>query len=266
MTDLDTDLHGVLDRALTDLETPTRRIQEGAVARGRALRRRRRAVATLGSIAAAALVATVALPSLAGTDDAGNRVAHESTDTDPTLYQAPPGWWDMPSRVMRHRLDSLLGPGLTVVDTHPVEDGGGPGKEPNGGWLQVDLAEDGAPAGGLNVLLYPPAEDGEVTGDRVGCPGNLEHPTTCTELVDRRGEVVGRSARWRSDGVVVLEVTLVRPGGGLVYAAASNSSDDKWGQESSTDREHPPLTLGGLRDLAADPTWQDWSAAAGSRR
>lgn len=263
MTDLDADLHDVLDRAFTDLETPTRRIHEGAVTRGRALRRRRRTVATLGSVAVAAVVAAVTLPSLAGTDDAGNRVAHESTGTGATLYEAPPGWWDMPSRVMRHRLDDLLRPHLAVVGTHPVEDGGGPGKQPNGGWLQVDLAEDGAPAGGLNVLLYPPAEDGEVRGDRLGCPGNLEHPTACTELVDRSGETVGRSARWRSDGVVVLEVTLARPGGGLVYVAASNSSDAKWGPESSTDRERPALTLGGLRELAADPTWQDWSAAAG---
>ena len=63
--------------------------------------------------------------------------------------------------------------------------------------------------------------------------------------------------------VVVVEVTRRTPEGGLVYVAASNSSDEKWGLGSATDRRRPPVDTAELRAIAADPTWQRWTPPAG---
>jgi hypothetical protein len=75
--------------------------------------------------------------------------------------------------------------------------------------------------------------------------------------------VLGRTSRWAAQGVVVVEVTRRTPEGGLVYVAASNSSDEKWGLGSATDRRRPPVDTAELRAIAADPTWQRWTPPAG---
>ena len=61
MTDLDSgaDLHDLMDRALSDLPTPTDRLREGALRHGRPLRRRRRMVTGLASVAVVAATAAV---------------------------------------------------------------------------------------------------------------------------------------------------------------------------------------------------------------
>ena len=115
---------------------------------------------------------------------------------------------------------------------------------------------------GANVVLYPPSDDdgGAFVRQLTRCPGNLTAPDSCTEVRDAAGHVVGRDSRTNTGGVVVVESTELTPDGAIVYAAASNSSDVKWGSASSTDRDAPPLTLAQLREVVESPSWQqDWS-------
>lgn len=260
MTDLDTgaDLHALMDRALADLDTPTTRIHDGSVRRGRTARRRRRAGAVLGGVAAAAVVTALVLPSLTGSPSTEGSVAHDSGTEAPHVDGPPAGWWDMPGARMRDRLAGLLPQGLSITDANLGNEDLAPGDEPHGGWLQVDVANAaGRPAGGVNVLLYAaPGDGGEFVHERTTCPGNLIRPDLCSEQYDDAGDLVGRSSRWAAGGVVVLEVTRFTPDGALVYLAASNSSDDKWGRGSATDGEQPPVTLAQLRRIAEDPAWQ----------
>ena len=256
------DLHALMDRALADVEVPTDRIQHGAVRRGRAVRRRRRGAALLGGLAVAATVAGLVVPTVAGTRSTEGSVAHDTATPSPGLYQPPAGWWDLPGAQMRDRLADLLPEGLRITDADLGDEDLAPGDQPRGGFVQVDVADDTGPAGGLNVLLYAPQPD-DAAGRafvrrQISCPGNADvTPARCTELRDSDGDVVGRSARWDTEGVVVLEVTRLTPDGAVVYAAASNSSDDKWGPGSSIDGERPPVTAAALRAIAASTTWQD---------
>jgi hypothetical protein len=165
----------------------------------------------------------------------------------------------MPGGVMRDRLDQALPNGLTITSADLGNSDRAPGEEPHGGWLQVDLADSaGAPAGGINVLLYPPSnDDGDAPDAQTTCPGNLTSYVTCTEL-HGGGKPIGRASTSDQSGVIVREVTRIGSDGGVVYAAASNSSDEKWGTGSSTDAPAPALTIAQLRHLVADQAWQDW--------
>lgn len=254
-----TDLHDFLDQTLADLDVPTDRIREGAMARGRVVRRRRRAAGALGGAAVTVLAVGLALPSITGTDSADDRIAHD-TDND-NAYVAPAGWWDMPGGEMRDRLDVLLPGGMRITDANLGNEELAPGEDPHGGWVAITVADDGGPAGSLNVLLYPPFDDdGAFARDILTCPGNYEAGphVECTEVHGADGETVGRGVRWTDEDVVNLEVTRLLPDGAIVYAASSNSSDDKPGEGSSTDRVRPPVGLAALAQIAEDPTWQDW--------
>ena len=61
---------------------------------------------------------------------------------------------------------------------------------------------------------------------------------------------------------MVNEVVLVRPNGGLVYVAASNSADDKPGAGSTVAGPTVPLTLDQLQDIAEDDAWIGYEPAA----
>jgi hypothetical protein len=257
MTDLSNDLHELIDRTLADLPTPTDRIRAGAVTRGRAARRRRRAGAALGGVSAAVLVAAVALPSLAGTDT-DDRIALDPSG-QPGSSESPAGWWDMPGAVMRDRLAAQLPEALRITDANLGDEDLPPGEVADGGWVAIDVAGDDGPAGSLNVLLYPPFETGSFAHDVLTCPGNVPEANSCTVERDTDGTPVGRDVRWARQGVVNLEVTRLMPDGAIIYAASSNSSDDKPGLGSSTDRPRPPVGLVGLGAIAEDPIWRDWS-------
>jgi hypothetical protein len=252
------DLHDFLDQTLADLDVPTDRIGAGAMARGRVVRRRRRVAGVLGAAAVTVLAAGLALPSIAGTDEAGNRIAHDGGE--PT-HVGHAGWWDMPGAVMRDRLAELLPEGMRVTDANLGDEELAPGEEPTGGWVAIDVADEDGPAGSLNVLLYPPFDDdGVFARDVLTCPGNYEAgpDVECTEVHDADGDIVGRGVRWGHEDVVNLEVTRLLPDGAIVYAASSNSSDAKPGVGSSTDRARPPVGLAELALIAQDPTWQAW--------
>lgn len=251
------DLHERMDRALAALDVPTDRIRAGAITRGRAVRRRRRAAGVLGGAAAVALAAAIALPSLAGTDDAAQRIAQDSGDPSPSPETSvrPAGWWDMPGSTMIDTLRELLPPTATVVDLNLGDEDLAPGEEPAGGWAAADVVVDGESAGGVNVVLYPPFETSSFAEDVTTCPGNAADAASCTEL--REDDEVGRVVRYVTQDVVTLETTWLLPDGGVVYAAVSNSADDKWGAGSSVERPGLPLRPAQLRAIAQSPLWQD---------
>lgn len=270
MNDLDLDpaddLRALMDDALADLSVPTARLQVGARDAGRRVRRRRRSLVALGTLAATTIVGLLAVPALAGDDPSEMKVARDSAPSPtpdgapaPSYDDPPAGWWDMPGRAMRNRLADLLAPTLAVADADLGDEDLASGEKPRGGWVAIDVEDErGRPAGALNVVLYPPFDDESFAQQRLTCPGNLDPATPCTEIPDADGNPIGRSSRWERKGVIVLEQTLLRPDGGIVYAAASNSSDDKWGAGSSIAAAEPPVTAAQLKTIALSSRWTDW--------
>jgi hypothetical protein len=261
--DLSTGLHDLMVRSLDDLPTPTERLRSGSLRRGRAVRRRRRAGVALGGVALLATVSVVVLPALAGSQADEGTVATDPGNPQPRSAEPPPGRWDMPGGVMLHRVEDLLPDGMTTTDENLGDQELAPGEEPGGGWFATDLVnEDGDTVGGLNIVLYPPADDhGAFIDDHTTCPEPAG--TACTELLDGDGNIIGRTSRFDTAGVIVREVTLIGPDEGLLYIADSNSADDKWGEGSTVAAAAPPLSFAQLRMILSDPTWLDWTPPAG---
>ena len=254
----------VLRRATDDLAAPAASLTATAARNGRRLRRRRRTVAAAGTLCAAARVAVPVVAALGGS----NPTASPQVATDPTaIPSATPtpsveptphlvdndAWATMPAADMAALFESLAPDGIGLTDVMLTNEDRAPGEPetPSPGYLRGDLTVEGAPAGGLNVILY-------VTGQpasKYTCPGNLTHPDVCTEILGDDGEVVGRRSVSTPGDVVINEVVLVRSNGGLVYAAASNSADDKWGRGSAVAGTTVPLTLDQLQAIAEDDAW-----------
>jgi hypothetical protein len=231
-------------------------------------------------------------------DRSGTRVATDPSTSlpAPLPFVGTPSWWDIPATDMLVHLKDLTPGGLSIADPILTNDDRAPGERAGvlRGWLQADVVADGATAGGINVALKAPlpasatstgtgtstgagipqpqtgtglAATGAVTGsgqdparpdERVACPGNLVSPDTCTVLHDAAGVTVGRTSTTTTGAVTVLEVVLRGPDDGLVYVAASNSADVKWGVNSRVASTRVPLTLTELRAIAADPAWTSW--------
>lgn len=88
----------------------------------------------------------------------------------------------------------------------------------------------------------------------ISCDEEREGRTRCTQIVDAKGEVVGRRLTSRWGGTLMTEVVLRRDGG-TVYAASANTLDDKWGEDSQLTAPRPPLTLDQLEDLVRNEAW-----------
>jgi hypothetical protein len=264
----------VLRRATDDLTAPAHRLTEQASTRGRRLRRRRRVLGTAGALCSAALLAGLVAVVAGGqphasapiaTDPApGPSEATQEPQPTPDPQPADAGTWtQMPATQMLTVLKSLTPDDLSFADPVTTNEDRAPG-EPEGvmqGWLLADVVSDGATSGGINVILMGPGEP----SSRYTCPGNLEAPDACTEITDAGGATIGRRSTATRGGVTVHEVVLVGPGGGLVYVAASNSADDKWGAGSSIASDTVPLTLGQLTAIASDSAWTTWEPAARAR-
>jgi len=170
----------------------------------------------------------------------------------------------MPGDVMLDRLGALLPPSLGIADANLGDEELAPGEKAQGGWLQVDLRDRrDRPAGGLNILLYPPSGDveDEWVAQAITCPVDFDDGVegTCTEVLDDAGTPVGHVTRARTGDVVVMDVTRLTPSGGILHVSVSNSSDEKWGLGSSIDRVEPVLDEAELTAIVLNPTWRDWS-------
>jgi hypothetical protein len=169
----------------------------------------------------------------------------------------------MPAAEMATTFEGLAPAGIGLTDVMLTNEERAPGEPESDspGYLLADLTLDGQTVGGLNAILY-------VTGQRASrysCPGNLTSPDECVEIKDADGQVVGRRSISTTGEVVVNEVVLVRPNGGLVYVAASNSADDKPGAGSTIAGPTVPLTLDQLGAIAQDDAWIGYEPAAPSQ-
>ena len=262
----------VLHRATDDLTVPVTSLAATAVVRGRSLRRRRRAVAAVGTLCVVTLVAVPLVTALGGSNPTtGPQIATDPTPTSsatPTPQPTPhlvdnDAWARMPAGEMATTFESLAPAGIGLTDVMLTNEERAPGEPETDspGYLIADLTLDGETVGGLNAILY-------VTGQRASrysCPGNLASPDECVEIKDADGQVVGRRSVATTGEVVVNEVVLVRPNGGLVYVAASNSADDKPGASSTVAGPTVPLALDQLQDIAEDDAWLGYEPAAGSQ-
>ncbi|MFN8194550.1 MAG: sigma factor [Nocardioidaceae bacterium] len=233
---------------------------ERAATAGRRLRRRRRAVATSVVAVLAVGAAGWTLPRLAGgpgrdaltAADPGSAASVSVTLTsfvrdnvdrtpgEPLHEQA--GY--LVGRVTT--ADGELG-SVTIMLSPPAAPATPAAHDDSAG-----TATNAPGADGSTAVMEPTAPTWR---DRISCPGNLEAPTSCRELVDEAGRHVGRTSSWTDGVVTVLEVTIRTADDGLVYGAVANTTDDKWGVGSGATADLPPLTRDQLRQVVEDAAW-----------
>ncbi len=244
--------------ATDGLSAPVLPLTEAATTGGRRLRRRRRALVAVGTLVVLTTLGVPVAASLGGSSDRGHEVAGDPTAPlpDPPPVTGILHWWDRPAPAMLAGLRALT-PALDYTDLVLTNEGeNAPGEDvvTLRGFLQADVVVEGETAGGVNVMLMAPGLD---TDGRWTCPGNLDAPDRCTEITEPGG-LVGRVSVTKDGGVITREVVLRQADGGLVYVAASNSADDKWGEGSTIAAQHVPLTIAQLRTIATDPSWTAW--------
>jgi len=215
---------------------------------------------------AATVLAAVATPLLArDADPAPDGTDLVATQGPAPVPEAPRGWWDMPATEMVGTVEAILPDGVTVTAPGPLE-ADTPEGGPAHGWINVHLTGSAGP-GRLNVSLYPEVAEG-AEGDEgdelvvtasepssdIGCGAEHSGRTTCVQIHDDRGTVIGRRLTNRWGGTLMTEVVLRRDGG-TVYAASANTLDDKWGADSPVSAQRPPLTLDQLEDLVRNDAW-----------
>ena len=170
----------------------------------------------------------------------------------------------MPAAEMATTFEALAPAGIGLTDVMLTNEDRAPGEPETDspGYLRADLTLDGQTVGGVNVdpLRHRPA----------GEPVLLPRQPDLARRVRRdqgRGRPGGRASIGVDPGQVVInEVVLVRPNGGLVYVAASNSADDKPGAGSTVAGPTVPLTLDELQDIAEDDAWLGYEPAAGQEK
>ena len=113
-----------------------------------------------------------------------------------------------------------------------------------------------SPAGPVSVGADAPVAG--ASRQDLRCTSYGEGLRSCQLLRDAEGRRIGRLSRLDLGDVVLLTATMRMTDGGTVTIDASNSTDDKWGSESATTADEPPLTLAQLRDIAADPVWTSY--------
>lgn len=253
-------VRGVLESAMSGTRPPAD-LPRAAIARGRRLRTRRRTTVASAVAAAAALVA-VSVPWLVGGPDGPDTRGSDLVATQPPAPtpSRPAGWWDMPATDMVGAVEAILPDGVTVTDPGPLE-ADNPEGGPAAGAITPRLAGRDGP-GSLNVVLYPPKQPGgqyegidSSPGQVADCSIETSGHTTCTEVRDQAGTVVGRRLTNRWGGTITNEVVLRREDGGTVYAASANTLDDKWGADSPLSADRPPLSLDQLEDLVSNDVW-----------
>jgi hypothetical protein len=257
-------LRGVMERGMAGVHPDLPQLELLAARQGRRLRTRRRTGVAAG--AAALSVAAVFGIAQLGPGAAGARDVEVAQSPTPSGPATPvDDWWRMPADQMREHLEPLLPAGVEVVSATP-----------DVGTLAATLAgPDGD--GDLMVILSEPAPDeapdgyeviekdgqryiringsGQDLEQQLSCPGDLGPADQCTEVVDADGERVGRTAVVSMGRVVVHQAVVVGPGGGTVYVAAANATDQRWSADSPIDGPEPPLTVAQVLALAEDPAW-----------
>ena len=179
-----------------------------------------------GGGSAASVLAALSVPWVVRGDDTARRSSRDLVATEPPA-PAPEdrrGWWDMPATGMVDAIEAILPDGVVVTSPGPLE-ADTPEGGPAHGWINAHLEAATGP-GRLNVMLYPAPADGEGTppDTDLSCDEELAGHTTCQQLRDETGTVVGRRLTSRWGGTVMREVVMV----GLLQAFGLASEPEAW--------------------------------------
>lgn len=266
MTDLqEHQVRDLLHEATDHLRAPVDRLASTARYEGGRLRRRRRVLASAGAGSAALLVAVPLVLGAGSRPDAGGYVATDPGQTasatlEPTVTpsvlatpEGTPGWTDLTATRMLTLLTSMTLPGHSLSDPITTNVDAAPGEPEHvlHGWLEAGVVVDGHLAGSVNVVLFP----ADAPSDRYTCPGNLDHPDSCTLIHNRSGTILGRQSVSTMGATTVYETVLRGPGGGGIYVAATNATDTKWGPASPVGGSLPPLTVDQVFEVAQSDAW-----------
>jgi hypothetical protein len=268
MTDLDSgsDLHDLMDRALTDLPTPVARLRDGATRQGRSLRRRRRTITAVAGTAVLAAAVAVVVPVLGGTGPRPGGVAVDPASSQPQPFVAHPGWWDAPVGEMRKRLVGLLPEDVTIAGYDRTNTEHAPGESSDWSGVFTGALRDASDVGpgGVEIMLTELPQDPTALADlraqHLSCDlddwtfVDLEGRVQCEVGDLRGGRPYERTITFTDQGVTYSEVRRW-VGDGEVYAAVSNSTERKWGPPASAAR--PPLSLPELVAIVENPSWTE---------
>lgn len=267
MTHLDdaTDLRTVMERSLRDLDQPDD-LQSTVLARGRRVRRRRRAVAAGSGLAASVAVVGLAVTTLqspgqpgSGTDPASPAAPAAAADPVAPMSTVPPsaspGWWDVPADELAQRLEGVLPEGVTLVSVDPLVETGGDERVLARGTVSGVLRGPSGP-GAFQVMLSPPAAG---SGERAVRATELRCAPVHTQCRQVRtdGTPTARFSTTTDQGTTYREAVVREPDNGRVYLYVADSSGEKPGYEAPT-ASAPPLGADQLRALAQDPVWTTW--------
>lgn len=277
--DLEDAVRDRFERAMSDATAPVHILQSGAIAQGRRIRRRSRAVLAVGSVAAVAVTA-IGIQYAAGGTEAkdANDFTQPGTPTatppDPTPSPSsglpslgpeevpagepdsgPEGWWSMPASTMATELRNLLPQGTRLTDPVTKNLDRAPGEELREleGYLIATLRPEAGGPGKVNVKLYAPE-----TG-RLSCsPDSVSDPADCRQLKAEDGTVIGRVLDSTKGEVRSLTLDLATADGGVVMVSVANSLDEKWPEGATPSADKVPLTLAQLRSIARNPAWTSY--------
>jgi len=272
MTDLDdgTDLHALMDRALTDLPTPVERLHLGAVRRGRPLRRRRRAGAVAASVAVVAALAAAAVPLVGSSGPTPGGVAVEPPPLahQPDTFVAHPGWWDMPVGEMRSRLAALLPDEVAITNYAKTNTDHGPGESSTWSGVFAGTLRDSADVGpgSIEIMLTELPTDTRALASLRDQELSCDHFPDDWDISPQDGAVCEtgdmrdrqnyrRTVTFVHQGVTYREVRRWTRHGSI-YAAVSSSTERKWGPPASA--IDAPLTLAELQHVASSLSWTEW--------
>jgi hypothetical protein len=266
MTDLqEHQVHDLLHEATDHLRAPVDRLASTATYEGSRIRRRRRVLASAGAGCAAVLVAVPLVLGAGTRPDAGGYVATDpgrstaaapEPTVSPSVLATPdgtPDWTGLPAPRMLTILKSMTLPGFSFADPITTNVDAAPGEPEHvlHGWLEAGVVVDGHLAGSVNVVLFP----ADAPSDRYTCPGNLDHPDSCTLIHNGSGTIFGRRSVSTMGATTVYETVLRGPGGGGIYVAATNATDTKWGPASPVGGSLPPLTVDQVFEVAQSDAW-----------
>lgn len=281
--DLEDAVRDRFERAMSDTTAPVDTLRNGAMTRGRRLRRRRQSLVAVGAVAAIAVTGFGVQYAAGGTQaEEANDYTQSSTPSTPSTPTdntpspsggvpslgpdeipsanpdpGPKGWWSMPASTMVDELRKLLPEGMRLTDPIIKNEDRAPSeplREMEGYLIATLRPETGGP-GKANLMLYRP----DPARGRLSCSvESVNDPGDCRLLKSPGGTVVGRVLDSTAGQVRALTIDLSTADGGVVMVSVANSLDEKWPEGASASADKVPLSLAQLRRIAESPVWTSY--------
>ncbi len=249
----DSQLTVLLERAVAELQSPTERLVRAGLARGRRLRRRRRAIQSGTGVALVGLITVVVVSIVLGGSPSALRPAGRAhAGTGPTsapshVHRASaPAMQSISPQLLAERAIKLLPHNGTITDLH--------GRATAGDVMAEFVYDDGNGAAQIEVSMGF-RQDGADGVDDSCNPSDPVYTETCTTTRD--GSHVGTFVAIR--GTTQYSVYVVRPDHVQVSMTAFNAPQEK---DVAPSRPAPPFSLARLTTFVSDPSWTPWVSPA----